>query len=139
MICPMLKPEEVDRFWIPCRTLLLKAFRGHVHLHNVDDYYPKLKDGSLQLWVALNDNQEIKASAITSVDEGSEAKLCNILSLGGESLPEWVDELDKNITDFAEKNGCDAIEYVGREGFSHYATGYKKDGIVFVKKIKDKS
>lgn len=135
MIFEGVKIEDIDLHWKKCREILEKAFRGKVHADCADDYYPNLLTGHLQLWIARNEN-EIIGSAITIMEHGSRAKICTILSCAGDDLANWIDLLDVEITGFAKQNNCDAIEYIGRKGFTKFIPKYVEDGRIYVKLLK---
>lgn len=137
MIFGRINPQYLEDYWPRCREMLANAFRQKVHIHNVDDYYDLIKEGSLQLWAAI-ENENLIGAIVTSLDEGSEAKICSIMSLGGDRLEDWIYDADKALDKFAEDNQCFALEYVGRRGFSILVPEYQEDGVVYVKIIGDK-
>lgn len=128
----MLRPQEVNSLWPVCRDILQASFQQRVHVHSVDDYYPFLLSGHYQLWIAI-DREEIIGAVVSSLEEGSNAKICNIMSLAGKDLTKWIGELDSKITEFAKLNGCYAVEAVTRKGFSRYVPDFVEDGMVYVK------
>ena len=133
MIFALASPEQIDVYWERCLPLLKKAFRNRIHADKPEDYYEPLKSNELQLWVAVSD--DVIGAVITCIEQGSNAKILYILSLGGEDLREWVSLMDKNLTIFAEYNKCAAIEAVTRQGFSRFVPDFVEDGRVYVKII----
>lgn len=127
--------QDIDLFWPQCKEILKSAFRGLVHRHSVDDYYEPLKEGAMQLWVAGNDNK-IDGAVVTSLEQGSQAKACQIFSLAGESLKDWVSDMDRTLTEFAKANDCQVIEAITRQGFSRFVPDFVEDGRLYVKVIK---
>ena len=132
-----LQQQEAKDNWPTCREILKDAFRQKLHIHAVDDYLPLLITSECQLWVALD--KEIIGAVVTSIDEGSNARVCNILSLAGKDLESWLYLLDEKLTEFAKLNGCAALEYVGRGGFAKLLPSYQEDGRVFIKLIGEKN
>ena len=135
MTFEQLLPAEVPSHWPVCRDLLAKAFRYRMSAHSVDDYYNLLLNGNLQLFVVKSDATVI-AAIVTSIDAGTNAKVCSILSLAGENIPLWIDLVDRHITDFANFHECNGIEWVGRPGFTKLVEGFVEDGRVFVKVLR---
>jgi hypothetical protein len=133
-----LQQQEIEANWPTCREILKDSFRQKLHIHAVDDYLPLLLTSECQLWVASDDN-EIVGAVVTSIDEGSNARVCNILSLAGKDLDSWLQLLDETLTAFAKVNDCAALEYVGRSGFSKLLPSYVEDGRVFIKLIGEKN
>jgi len=130
----IINKESINEYWPRCRDILEKAFRGKVHADCVDDYYDLLKIGHLQLWIAQAD--DIVGAAVTVIEQGSKAKICTILSCAGDNLEKWIALLDSNISEFARENDCDAIEYIGRKGFTRFVPEYVEDGRIYVKLLK---
>lgn len=123
----LIQPHEIDLHWEECKKLLKPAFRWRVQLHNVDDYYEPLKNGQLQLWRLPG------AAMVTSIDKGSNAKVCTILSLSGKNIKSWIADLNETLTKFAKSEGCNAIEAITRKGFSRFVPEFVPDGIVYIK------
>lgn len=129
-----IAPARIPALWSACREILLPAFRYRVQEHTVDDYYEPLLKGELQLWGAFQ-NSTIIGAAVTSIDQGSAAKVCSILSLAGSDLPAWIDQVNALITQFAADHQCTAVQAVTRRGFSRFVPDFVEDGVVYVKII----
>ena len=132
----LLTPEVAKHYWPTCRPIIEKAFRDIVQINSVDDYVEGLADGTFQLSV-ITDDANVLGAVITSIDEGTNAKVLNVLSLAGEKLPLWIHLVDRHLIKFGKSNQCDAIEYVGRRGFTHFVPEYKEDGVVYVRMLGD--
>ena len=130
-----VQPDRLDEFWPICKPMLETAFRFRIHADTADDYYEPLKNSEYQLWVAVSEDRVLGA-VITSIIEGSNAKICNIHSLGGDDLPEWVDEMNDTLTGFANENKCAAIEAITRRGFARFVPNWVEDGVCFVKDLR---
>lgn len=130
----ILKPEEVVEYWDKCRPFIERAFEHRVNTDAVDDYIAPLIQGKCQLWVYI-DKEEIKGCVITNLEKGSKAKVCNILKLGADDFMSWGAAMESKIAEFAKTNGCAALQYIGRKGFSGLNPDYKEDGTVFIKEL----
>lgn len=129
--------ENINTVWNDCLPLIEKSFRSKVHLNSALDYYSALLKEEVQLWIAYDEN--IIGAVITSIDEGSAAKIMSILSLGGTKIEQWIGIMDQTFTQYALENNCDAIEWVGRGGFTRFVEDYEPDGTVYVKLLGDKN
>lgn len=134
MIYAILRPDQIDDNWQAAREFLRASFDMYkVQFGGVDDYYSGLKDGSFQLWTATKQGALVGV-VVTSIDEGTQAKVCSILSLGGSGL-DWMPDLDALIEKFANDNQCTAMQYVGRKGFQKIIPTWEEDGTVFIKRL----
>ena len=130
----LIPADQITYHWAKAREMLVPSFdRYKVQFHGVDDYLDGLLDGTVQLWAAC-EQDNIVGVAVTSIDCGSQSKICSILSLGGTDL-HWISGMDAVIEQFANDNNCDALQYVGRRGFSKLIPTWKEDGIVFIKQL----
>ncbi len=73
---------------------------------------------SMQLWVAFNDNEEIRAVAVTHLGVFPNGdKTAEIIALGGEQRAEWL-PLFPVMVKWAEKEECCSISFQGRKGWA---------------------
>lgn len=123
---------DVDNYWAKARELLAPAFNYRVNIFTVDDCYEPLKRDEMQLWLATRDT-EIIGAAITTITRGSLGSLCEIISLGGSHLKDWIALVDQQISHFATLQNCIAVEAITRRGFTHYVPDFIEDGRIHVK------
>lgn len=126
---------DLDLYWPVCKRILSPAFNTYEPLSQ-EDYFEKLKTNHMQLWAAVDDGRIIGA-VITSIDNGSAMKICVVMKLSGKRLKDWALLADNVISDFANINNCDAIQYVGREGFERVFPSLERDGVIFVRILKN--
>lgn len=75
----------------------------------------ELMDNVTSLWVAHDDEHEIKAFAVTRLCQYDAVKLLCIEMAGGEDMDSWAtDENFDVFVKFAQDNECDGIEIYGR-------------------------
>lgn len=126
--------DNIDKDWEIAKTLLRPAFCRVFHLHDIDEYYPVLKNGFAQLWIAEDD--KIRGAIVTSIDEGTNGKILEVRDLGGSKLRKWSQLMEDMLTKFAQMNGCRHIEAVTRKGFSRLVTSFKPQGLdLFIKVV----
>lgn len=135
MIVARALPHEVLQVWERVRPMLAAAFQFDTHTYSVDDLLEPLVAHEAQLWVAMR-NGEIHGALVTSIEQGTKAKVCNVLHFGGEDIEGWIGEMDKELVAFCRENGCVSYEAVtDRKGFSKLVPGFEVKGVLLVKRV----
>jgi len=73
----------------------------------------------MQLWIVF-ENQEkkiIKAVVTTQIINYPQKKVCRIVTLGGQGMDEWVEQVLEILEEWSIENDCEAMETVCRKGF----------------------
>ncbi len=138
MIFRPVYPREIENYWPIFQELLRPSFRYRVHTDRVEDYFDPLVEGDYQLW-AVVDGEDIISAVVTCLEEGTNAKICSVLCLGGQRLKEWAHLMDETLTAFANENKCYAVEATTRKGFSRFIPNFVEDGVVYVKILGEKN
>jgi hypothetical protein len=94
----------------------------------VGDLLKALTDGSQQLWLAYNEDKEVKAALTTKIQEYPRGKVLEIVFAGGTDVGEWLTESFEVFKRFAKDCGCLGVEGVARRGFEPMfkKAGYRK-------------
>jgi len=111
----LVHPESIDAVW--------NTVYAHIELMSPhsegellpEDFYEALISGDMQLWIATNDG-EIMASMISQVIPYPQKTVLRIISIGGESMGEWLQFLP-TVEDWALAIGCTSLECWGRKGW----------------------
>ena len=127
-------PSAVDSVWDKASGYLEPAVAlqdGYL----MEDVKRMLLRGAWQLWVAVDDSNEMHAASITRVDTYPRKRVMVINFLGGREMKNWKHLLG-DIEDTAVQNGCTELEIQGRKG---WAREMKKEfthtDVVCIKKI----
>lgn len=131
----LIENDKIDLFWPEASAILERSFNGIMHTHKIEDYYDLLKENQMQLWAAQI-NEEMVGCVVTTIHEGTVANALQIFSLAGEKLKYWVEDMDVELSLFAQKNGCQLIEAITRQGFSRFVPDFVEDGRRYIKIIK---
>jgi hypothetical protein len=89
-----------------------------------DSLVETLKGGSMDLWVAVTDNDKIIAIQITQVQSYPLKKVLFSLFTAGENMALWADKMTEALVDIARENGCSSIEGRGRPGWRRFLNQY---------------
>ena len=104
---------------------------------SVEDIYKRLSEARMQLRLIFDDDREIISVLTTEIIEYPRKTVCRIVTLGGQELDLWVEELLNTLEEWALENGCVAMETVCRKGFIKKLErfGYENAYTVLVKEL----
>jgi len=90
--------------------------------------------GSMNLWLAVDETDAIKAVAVTEIAAYPRIMVCKLLACTGDDAALWVDLLAP-IEDWAKSRGCAAMEPICRPGWERRlkSLGYRKTHVVLEK------
>lgn len=117
MITALVPREGVIDVWPKVLPFLEKAIERFPGRYEAIDIYTEIQTGRLTLWIAFNEDKEIKSFAILRIIEYPLCKSLLFEWLGGEGIDEWLDGSLDVISNFARDNGCKFIETRARDGF----------------------
>ena len=82
--------DKIDAVWDRCAKFIEMGNSHSQYELSVMDYYDKLINQEMQLWILYNDEKEILCALTTEIVKYPQKKVCRIVSLGGRDLNEWV-------------------------------------------------
>ena len=109
--------DRIDDVWDRCSKFIEMGINHSQCELSTMDYYDRLVNQEMQLWVVYDEEKQIKCALTTEVIEYPRKKVCRIVSLGGRNLDEWVERWLDILERWAEENDCDSIETYCRKGF----------------------
>jgi|TARA_R110000744_G_scaffold44832_2_gene99839 hypothetical protein len=109
--------DKIDDVWDRCSKFIEMGINHSQCELSTMDYYDRLVNQEMQLWVVYDEEKQIKCALTTEVIEYPRKKVCRIVSLGGRNLDEWVERWLDILERWAEENDCDSIETYCRKGF----------------------
>ena len=109
--------DKIDDVWDRCSKFIEMGINHSQCELSTIDYYDRLVNQEMQLWVVYDEEKQIKCALTTEVIEYPRKKVCRIVSLGGRNLDEWVERWLDILERWAEENDCDSIETYCRKGF----------------------
>lgn len=126
--------DHIDAMWKLVAPFIQKAL-NQGSSHTLEDIYLGLYMDEMQLWTWAdqNDETEIEAAMVTTIQEKDGVKWCLFLTMGGDSLKQWIHHIE-DLEDWARQNGCDEMRIYGRIGWSKI-TGYDVKYTKMVKQL----
>ena len=99
--------------------------------------YQSLLDTTMQLLLVVQDDQTIKATAVTEIETDGGNKVCRVVALHGEDMAEWLDELVFHVERFAHQNDCTHLELQGRKGWQKMfkQNGFQTEAVIMRREI----
>ena len=110
--------ERVDEVWHECKEYVQMGNNKSKEEMTIDDIYEKLLTADMQLWIVFSKDREIYSVLTTEIVTYPRKTTCRIVTLGGEGLDEWVEDLLNILEEWAKEQGCVAMETCCRKGFT---------------------
>ena len=102
---------------------------------SLDTILERLTATSCQLWVSY-DEAEIIAACVTELPTIADRKVCNVISVGGTRLKEWLGLSLPVIEAWAKHNGCTAMRFPEiRPGWQRVLKDYQLKKILLEKAL----
>ena len=111
----LVPPNKIPDIWWKIEEHLLRMSPHSEGELEPDDFFESLINAEMHLWVAIKD-EDIIASMITQFVAYPRKRVLRIISIGGDSMDQWIDQLPM-IEDWALTMGCTSIECWGRKGW----------------------
>lgn len=111
-----IRSDNVEYVWPKIREFVTEALthsRGEV---NTDDVFTCLLNQLMQLWIAYDDDNEIKACLVTQIITYPRRKFLRVVVLSGEGMEDWEHGW-VFVETWARAMGCDGVEAFARRGF----------------------
>lgn len=118
--------DEVEKVWPLAKELVQKACQTNGGF-NAEHILEFLKEGTMQLWMAIDENNKVICCCVTEIRQYPNFKVCDLRITTGEQFERWVDYMD-NICEWAKSNGCKKMEVFARPGWERILKhkGFKK-------------
>jgi hypothetical protein len=126
-------PDKVELVWPRVSGLIFIAMkRGDLAaFHPVEQ---NVLSGVAQLWLMVEDRNNILAACVTELHATEWRKVCVIVACGGKDMDRWI-ELIEEIEKFAKAEGCSRVRIVGRKGWERVLPNYRTRRIVLDKDL----
>jgi len=137
----LLTPDEAVEHWPTLSPLLQSSIDHGQEETTLTGYLRKVLNYQAQLWVFLDDNNQLKGCGLTQFLEYSTHRTLHIIACAGVDWLEWADSY-YIVENFARDNGCKRVEMWGRDGWLRrlpkVIPGWKQAYVVMSKDIETK-
>jgi hypothetical protein len=113
-------PAEVLAYWPAINEWIVSALNhGGVFLV-AEQVWSALLLGQMTLWLAVDEQEQVHACAVTQVIQYPKIRACNYIVVGGREMDSWF-HLITGIEDHAKSAGCECMESISRPGMAKKA------------------
>jgi hypothetical protein len=137
----LLLPEEAVKYWNELSPMLQKSIDHGQNESTLTDYLRKVLNYKAQLWVFLDNDNQLKGCGLTQFLDYSTHKTLHIIACAGVDWATWSDGYYV-VENFARDNGCKRVEMWGREGWLRrlpkVIPGWEQAYVVMTKEIEPK-
>jgi hypothetical protein len=121
------KPEEIEKIWPLVKDKIQSALDRNHNFRNHQDVKENCKQGIEQLWVIVDNKDNVHGVCITQIMEHSNYNIGLVRIATGHDLPLWVDKIQQFETWAQQNFNCKKIEIYGRPGWKKMLTplGYE--------------
>jgi hypothetical protein len=135
----LLKAEwfDVPHYWPKVEHWLAAAVAHNAIAWIASDVRHELMFRRMQLWLALDGDAPV-ACAVTRIDDGPRARICNVLLIGGVHIDEWL-IFEEDMCRWARSIGAVALEGPGRRGWERKvkSRGWRPVWTIYRKLLQD--
>ena len=107
----LVNSEDIPMIWDDVIPLMEPSQNEQREL-SIDDFFDRLMEGEMQLWVAIED-KEIIACMISQFATFPQKRVLRIIYISGEGMDRWIENFPM-VENFALMNGCTFLEVWGR-------------------------
>ncbi len=128
-----VQSHDIDEIWPSIEKYAESVCARSNGKYSPEDFYEELKTAKMQLWCAIADEGVVCAVGTRIVDY-PQKKVCRIEFCGGKNYKSWI-AYTSVIEEWAKSLGCNAIEVVGRKGWTRLYKDYKEQEITLSKDL----
>ena len=130
----LVHPDEISEIWHRVENHIEQSSRHSEGELTTSDFYVALIEEDMQLWVAVEDGDDIIATLITQIVHYPQKKVLRLIAVGGEKMERWLHFM-KDIEEFARLTHCSSMEVWGRKGWKKILTDWKDSYVVYTKEL----
>lgn len=107
---------DVDSVWPQIKKYVVRAVAESRGECTVDDIREFLNERIMQLWIAYDEQHQVKACMVTQIMRYPRKTFLRIVLLSGDGMDDWQYGWDF-VETWARAQGCDGMETFARFGF----------------------
>jgi hypothetical protein len=105
--------DQIMRVWHGVEPVLARVIKPDTG-YTMQSVLTSLQLTKMQLWIIGN----FQGVVVTQIEDRPAQRVLFTLFLAGDSMSEWMDELNVTLEQYARHEGCVAIEFNGRKGWN---------------------
>ena len=113
----LVPKDHVNDVWDSVKTFIAPAVKVTNGRYMLYDVYIAVQTGSMQLWIAFDDDKEIIGCEVTAITDYPSRRVLTSLFTGGRNIRKWRDQMMDVLIHWAEDNQCTGIEGYGKKGW----------------------
>jgi len=121
----VIPPSGIRDVWPHVVRYMEMALEHSSGQNSLDETYSDLLTGYQSLWVAMIGNEEERPEIIGAVTirviQYPGRKMLRGILLGGVKLNLWARKMDEVLTRYGRDNGCDGLQFIGRQAWARRA------------------
>ena len=102
--------------------------------YTLDDYIDHINKTLMQLWVAIDDDNNIWATAVSQIVQYPQRKAIQTVGCVGKNWREWYD-LRLGIEEWGKTQGCDLAQGIAPRKWAPTFGDYKETHVLYEKDI----
>lgn len=129
--------DQILDLWPTIGPLLNRPSERTPGLRNANDILDDALDGFALLWVVHPESEpgRIVMAMETKELQTSVGPICELISLGGDGMPDWFDTILEQLETMAKDAGMARIRAVGRPGWKRLMADYRTVGVMLEKRL----
>lgn len=109
--------SRVAEVWHLVEPILKRATDASGGRYTVADLAKKIDTGEIQLWIVIDERNQIIAANTTTFTQYPQLRATTGLYIAGDRLPDWKDDMVNVVEKVARNTESRIIEFVGRPGW----------------------
>jgi hypothetical protein len=130
----LVHPDQIPEIWHKVEHHIERSSLHSEGELTTSDFYLALIEEEMQLWVAVEDGDDVIATLITQIVPYPQKKVLRLISVGGKNMDRWLHFM-KDIEEFARLTHCNSMEVWGRKGWKKILTDWKDSYVVYTKEL----
>jgi hypothetical protein len=127
--------SPLQTLWPQIAPLLERAVEHSDQMTTLEAEATALANKLKQLWIVINDEKQIVAAGVTSLQKFVTGKfIANIELFGGANMKDFFD-LRGEFEKWAKEEGCEEIRFFARKGWTKFLDDYRLASYVMAKKL----
>ena len=126
-------PDQARDNWAHIGFQLERSCKRSRGRDTVADCFDDIQSGHAVLWIIIEDGLDV-AFGITEIQTRTNGKVCVIRQMAGDAMRHWLPTIE-TIKEFGRINGCNRVEFEGRDGWGKVVPNVDRVGSIYEVKI----